>query len=76
MSQALEKFIKEAYVPLLDFKRDICKIVFENPYKEEAYKDWTMAQICDRVKYLASLEDKLENDEDSRLEQWVKNKIS
>ena len=71
MSQAIEKFIKEAYVPLLDFKRDICKIVFENPHK-----NCTMVQILDRVKYLASLEDKLENDEDSRLEQWVKNKIS
>ena len=71
MSQAIDKLIKEAYVPLLDFKRDICEIVFENPCK-----DWTMEQICDRVKYLASLEDKLENDEDSRREQWVKNNIS
>ena len=71
MSPAIDKFIIEAYVPLLDFKRDICEIVFENPHK-----DCTMAQILDRVKYLASLEDKLENNEDSRLEQWVKNKIS
>ena len=71
MSQAIDKLIKEAYVPLLDFKRDICEIVFENPCK-----DWTMEQICDRVKYLASLEDKLEGDEDSRQEQWVKNNIS
>ena len=71
MSKVIDEFIKEAYVPLLDFKRDICEIVFENPHK-----DWTMAQIRDRVKYLASLEDKFENDEDSRLEQWVKNTIS
>lgn len=71
MSKAIDKFITEAYVPLLDFKRDICGIVFENPCK-----DWTMEQICDRVKYLASLEDKLEGDEDLRQEQWVKNNIS
>jgi ppGpp synthetase/RelA/SpoT-type nucleotidyltranferase len=71
MSKAIDQFITEAYIPLLDLKRDICDIIFENPHK-----NCTMAQIRDRVKYLASLEDKLENDEDSRLEQWVKNKIS
>jgi ppGpp synthetase/RelA/SpoT-type nucleotidyltranferase len=71
MSKAIDQFITEAYIPLLDLKRDICEIIFENPHK-----NCTMAQICDRVKYLASLEDKLENNEDSRLEQWVKNTIS
>mgnify|MGYP003138497714 CR=1 FL=1 len=70
MSQALEKFIKECYIPLIDFKRNICEIVFEEPHK-----DWTIAQICDRVKYLASLETKLEEDKDSKREQWVKNNI-
>lgn len=70
MSQALEKFIKEGYIPLIDFKRNICEIVFEEPHK-----DWTMAQICDRVKYLASLETKLEENKDSKREQWVKNNI-